>query len=290
MPEKFHYSLFDKICFYISYLFYKLILPFEVKEPRIRLWLYEMAYTLAKFKDYNLSIPYTSKNDIIITKFGTFKIRQNTSDAANVSPAFERRDQNYLRRLLTRLCNHNKKVLFLDIGGDLGSYSVMVGNAFRNNAVSIHCFEPITESCRLIKENLALNRLEDRVKLFETALLDEDNPHARMTLDVGTPGSSTMKDSSAVNTREITITTSKLDTILGDSLSQYDAVVGKIDVEGVERDVLCGAEAVIHSGKEVYVMIEDFINPDIITYMERNGWSFCAKVTSYNSWWYYCKK
>ena len=59
----------------------------------------------------------------------------------------------------------------------------------------------------------------------------------------------------------------------------------KIDVEGVEREVLLGAENVINSGKEVYVMLEDFINPEIISFMEQNGWSFLTKVTSYNSWW-----
>jgi hypothetical protein len=47
-----------------------------------------------------------------------------------------------------------------------------------------------------------------------------------------------------------------------------------------------GAEKVIASGKDVYVMLEDFIDPGIISFMEQHQWSFLAKRTSYNSWWH----
>ncbi len=290
MQKKYRYTFFDNLSFYFSYLFYKCILPLEVKKPRWKLWWYEWLYSLAKVSDYTRNIPWRYSIDRITTRFGTFKIRINTSDAANVSPAFERRDQNYLLAVINKLCKQNKKVLFLDIGGDLGSYSVLVGNRFKNESVQIKCFEPVKESCDLIKENAALNGIEDAIEIFQVALLNEDNPEARITLDVGTPGSSTMKNSSSENIKEIVIRTNKLDTLLADTIAGYDVIVCKIDVEGVEREVLLGAENVINSGKEVYVMLEDFINPDIITFMEQNGWSFLAKTTSYNSWWYFCKR
>lgn len=287
--NKFKYSALDNLKFYFSYFFYKFIIPLEVKKPRFKLWLYEIIYTLAKFKDYTISLPYKSKDDIVITKFGTFKIRLNTSDAANVSPAFERRDQNYLIKLIKKLCQQGKKVLFLDVGGDLGSYSVMVGNKFRNDSVDIKCFEPIDESCDMIRQNIALNGIDKKFELHPVGLLNEDNPEAKITLDIGTPGSSTMKKSDAKNTKEILVKINKLDTILAKNSKNYDVIVFKIDVEGVEREVILGSQKVIDSCKEVYVMLEDFIKPDIIPFMEKNNWSFMDKVTSYNSWWKYSK-
>ncbi len=287
MLKRFHYSLFDKFLFYFSYFFYKCIIPLEVKKPRLRLWLYEMIYSLAKFKDYTISLPYKSKDNIIITKFGKFRIRANTSDAANVSPAFERRDQNYLLKLINKLCHQKKRILFLDVGGDLGSYTVLVGNRFRHENVKIKTFEPIEDSCTLINENIALNEIEKNCEVFGVGLLNEDNPSVKITSDIGTPGSSTMKESSAQNTQEIEIKAQKLDTVLADKIDDYDAVVFKIDVEGVEKEVLLGAERIINSGREMYVLLEDFIEPRIIPFMEEKGWAFLAKVTSYNSWWYF---
>lgn len=287
MRNAFRYTKADKILFYLSYFFYKLILPLEVRSPRWLLWWYECRYTLAKFKDYTANVPWSYSIDIIKTKFGTFKIRPNTSDAANVSPAFERRDQNYLVRLIRKQIARNKKVLFLDIGGDLGSYSVLVANKFPSG-VTVKCFEPIEESCRMIEENVALNRIKERVELYPVALLNENNDHAEMKLDSGTPGSSSMKHAAA-NSRTVAIKTRRLDDLLDDSVGEYDVVIAKIDVEGVEQQVIEGAAALLHRGKEVHVMVEDFIDQGIISYLQANSWSFCAKVTSYNSWWAFQK-
>ena len=100
MLKKYSYSIVDKLRFYFSYFYYKLIIPFEVKRPRMKMWWYEFVYSMAKFRDYQLSVPWKYAIDRIETRFGKFKIRINTSDAANVSPAFERSDQNYLLQLI----------------------------------------------------------------------------------------------------------------------------------------------------------------------------------------------
>lgn len=287
MIRKFHYSFIDKLCFYLSYFFYKGIIPLEVKKPKWKMWWYEFVYTIAKFKDYQINVPWKYATDTIETRFGMFKIRKNTSDAANVSPAFERRDQNYLLRLIKRLIEEDKKVLFLDIGGDLGSYSVLVANQLDKKSVKIKCFEPIEPSCLLIKENMLLNHIEDKVELHPVALLNENNDNAEMRLNIGTPGSSSMKNEHDQNSKIVSIKTRRLDDMIGDLVSEFDAIVCKIDVEGVEQEVLEGATGILQTGKEIYIMVEDFIDPKIISYLENSGWSFMAKVTTYNSWWSY---
>jgi len=166
LKKKFQYSLLDSIAFYISYFFYKLIIPFEVIQPKWKMWMYEWIYSLAKFKNYHYSVSWNYPIDTIWTKFGIFKIRINTSDAANVSPAFERRDQNYLIQLISQLISSGKKVLFLDIGADLGSYSVLVANKFINTPIAVKAFEPIFESCNLIEENIRKNSIEEYVSMY----------------------------------------------------------------------------------------------------------------------------
>jgi FkbM family methyltransferase len=287
MQKTFTYSLKDKLMFYASYFFYKVIIPFEVRKPRWRLWLYEWKYTIEKFKEYNVSIAWPYTIDTISTKFGIFKIRLNTSDAANVSPAFERRDVNYLLKLLKTLRKKNRKVLFCDIGADLGGYSVIVGNRFQNKGVTVKTFEPVQESCTLIQENVRMNHLDTSVELFPVALSNENNPAVTITLNIATPGSSSMVNAGSANVKECVIETKKLDDVIKDMVTDYDVLVLKIDVEGMEQQVLEGAHRVIKSGKEVFVMIEDFIDPAIITYMQNAGWHFLKKVTSYNSWWRY---
>jgi FkbM family methyltransferase len=251
------------------------------------MWWYELIYTLAKFKDYEINAPWKYTTDIIETKFGTYKIRTNTSDAANVSPAFERRDINYLLHLIEKLLRNSKKILFLDVGGDLGSYSVLVANRFDKNNVKVKCFEPIEESCSLIKENLRLNNIEDHVDVYPVALVNEDKDNVEMRLNTATPGSSSIKEETEADYRVVKIQTRKLDSILQDDIEKYDTIVFKIDVEGVEKEVISGAQKLLNTKKDVYIMVEDFVNPDIINYLEDSGWSFITKVTSYNSWWIY---
>jgi FkbM family methyltransferase len=290
--RKFSYSAVEKLLFYVSYFYYKLILPFEVKSPRWKLWLYEWIYSLKNLiaqvrgEKFPPSYLYPFRDKLIRTRFGSFKIRPGTSDAANVSPAFERRDVNYLFRAIRGLLKKGKKVLFLDIGGDLGTYSVAVAKKFRD--VGIACFEPVPESCRFIRENLKLNRVEKQVRLYPYALSDADNRVISIRLNQDMPGSSSTVASNwktAQKFRDIKIRTKKLDTLVGKELKKYDTVIFKIDVEGMETKVLLGSKKTLSSGKGVLLMVEDFVEPSIIRYLEKTGFGFVAKKTDYNSWW-----
>ena len=288
MSRPFSYTLVDKLLFYFSYFFYKLIIPLEMRNSRLSFWFYEMRYTAAKFVRYESSEPWHGPNDLLKTRFGTFRVRLHTSDAAHLSPAFERRDQNHLMTLIQTLSQDHKKVLFLDVGGDIGVYSVVVGNRFTRDQVDIHCFEPLEASCKLIKDNLALNALSDRVVVHQVALGDSDNDHVVIRLNAKAPGSSSLVDPQCAESFEMQAVQKQLDHIFtNDFIQSFGAVIMKIDVEGMEEAVLKGAQTFLKAGIPVYAMIEDFIQPEITTYLESTGWSFSAKKTSYNSWWKY---
>lgn len=277
----FKYGRAKKMAFYASYFWYKLILPLEVQAPRFRLWGYEFMYSLHKFRDYKFGLQWKSKIDTIQTRFGLFNIRVNTSDAANVSPAFERLDVNRLFRTIDRLVAAGKKTLFLDVGGDLGTYSVTVGNRFRDAALDVICFEPVPASCALLRRNIANNKLETKVEVMQMALMDEENDQLRICLDTLTPGSSGIGGKGEF----VVVRAGRMDSVLKDRLDGYDAIVMKLDVEGAEKYVLGGATGVLGKGLEMHLLIEDFIDPTIIDLLQDTGWVFLDKLTDYNSFW-----
>ena len=278
---EFKFSVIGKLTFYASYFWYKLILPLEVKSPRLSMWWYELVYTAHKFRDYEYCLPWKSSVDVITTRFGSYKIRTNTSDAANVSPAFERRDLNHLFVLINSLSKAGKRVLFLDIGGDIGTYSVAVANHFNSKSVDVICFEPIPASCNLIRDNIERNQLAGKVELIEVALMDEAHDSLKICLNSMAPGSSSVKGTG----EEFFVKARRLDQLLADRVGRFDTMVLKIDVEGVEESVLRGASGLLGQGVETHLMVEDFIDRSIITYLESENWMFEGKLTEYNSWW-----
>lgn len=287
MAKQFRYRLKDKIAFYLEYFVLKVFfIWFEVKKPKLKMFFYELLYSARKFFDYASLLPSPFKDDLIETKFGIFKIRPNTVDMSNVSPAFERRDVNYLLQLICKLKNDDKKILFVDIGADIGTFTITVGNAFRDyDKLSILAFEPAMSSYALLKENIRINNLHDKVEIYEFALFNEDNREIEFHFNPAAPGSSGIHLSySALNIQKVV--TKTLDSVLYDTLNAYDAVIIKVDVEGVETEVFEGGEKVLYSGKDVFLLVEDFVNPAIVRYLERIDARFICKLTPYNSWWH----
>ena len=207
--------------------------------------------------------------------FGRFKVRPGTVDMSNVSPAFERPDVDYLLNLLGDPLLDGKRVLFLDIGADLGTYSVTVGNRFRGfGALRLMAFEPAASSFALLQENISLNGLEGISTLHNKALWDADGLELEFSFNPEAPGSSGINASGGEK-----VITSKLDTLLSTRQEGFDVLVMKIDVEGAEQRVLDGAAEALGSLKDAYLLVEDFVDTRIISYLEQAGWEFMAKKT-----------
>jgi len=220
----------------------------------------------------------------VATRFGAFRIRPHTADMSTVSPAFERRDIDYLLELLRRLKDENKKILFLDIGADIGTYSVTVGNAFKDyGGLRIMAFEPADSNYALLVENIGLNGLEGKAEALNFALFSEDDKNLGFQFEPEAPGNSSL---SAGGTE--TVLTKTLDSALRGRLEHYHSVVAKLDVEGAETEVLKGAKGVLGSGKDIYLLVEDFLNSQVVRHLEGLGAQFLCKLTPYNSWWWRC--
>ena len=281
----FRYPLKEKIVFYGKYFLQKVFrLWFEVERPRLKMFIYEMLYSAKKLIDYGSLYPSPFGTELVATRFGAFRIRPHTADMSTVSPAFERRDIDYLLELLRRLKDENKKILFLDIGADIGTYSVTVGNAFKDyGGLRIMAFEPADSNYALLVENIGLNGLEGKAEALNFALFSEDDKNLGFQFEPEAPGNSSL---SAGGTE--TVLTKTLDSALSGRLEHYHSVVAKLDVEGAETEVLKGAKGVLGSGKDIYLLVEDFLNSQVVRHLEGLGAQFLCKLTPYNSWWWTC--
>jgi FkbM family methyltransferase len=284
MKSSVRYGILSRAGFYVKYFLRKtLFIWFEVRRPKMRMFLYEVMYSARKLLNTHALMPSPFGTDIVETMFGRFRIRPHTVDMSNVSPAFERDDINHLLGLLKRLRGEGKRVLFLDIGADLGTFAVTAGNSMKGHEeFGIMAFEPAPSSFALLEENIRLNGLEDVVRAYEIALWSEEAGDLGFRFNPLTPGSSGLLVEGAESLR---VRAGTLDNVLGDEVGRYDALVFKMDVEGVESEVLKGAKKTLEIISEAYLLVEDFINPDVIRYLEKIGAEFLLKVTPYNSWW-----
>ena len=283
-----HYSLLTKARFYLAYFFHKLMVPLEVQRPRLRLSAYEAMYTACKFLDYESQLGYPFRDETIETRFGKFAIQKGTSDAAGVSPAYERSDVNYLHKLIGGQLAKGRRVMFLDVGADIGVYSATLLNTFPNSELKVMAFEPTARSFALLCRNLTLNghKEGDRLKIFNCALGSKANGRAQLHFDALAPGSSRIVfEPAAENAVEIEV--QSLDQLVSPALDSCDDIFMKIDVEGMEIPVLQGAQQIMASGRGLYLMVEDFVDGSILEYIHSSTkLKFLAKRTAYNSWWY----
>jgi len=137
---------------------------------------------------------------------------------------------------------------FVDVGANVGVYSLLAAS---KEGVDAWAFEPSSETARMTRENIAMNGLADRVRLFQAAAGRLAGKGA-LTLGQGSVNRLITRDGDAVQCVEsVDIVT--LDETLPQSAADRVRVV-KIDVEGHEVDVLLGAHSLLQSRKAMFIV------------------------------------
>ncbi len=126
-----------------------------------------------------------------------------------------------------------KQDLFLDIGANVGSYTVLASGICR---AKTWAFEPDPGSLRHLRRNIAINALDSLVTVFEFAVGREQG-EVRFTTGLDTMNRIAIADDKAVRTVRL----NPLDALIG---SAQPAMM-KVDVEGAEDGVLQGAAALL---------------------------------------------
>lgn len=277
-----NYPLPSKIIFYVMLIYYKLTSALECRNYRVKVFLNQFNFLFATL--FGLDKLKSNNTQLITlnTIFGTYIIRNISSDITIASPSFERQDiEELLDRIHKSLIN-NTRVVFIDAGACFGKYTVLVGGRFRSykNRLSILAFEPDPENYKLLEINIRINKLHN-VQAFQTAL---SNKRAMKPFYYFEP----MKQIVSFKTsKRIIIPTTRLDSYQNNVKSGHDCELFiKLDVEGHENEVLQGAGRMFRRYKNTIVLAEDSMpghnNP--MNYLSSHG-SFITKISSYNSFW-----
>ena len=153
--------------------------------------------------------------------------------------------------------------LFLDIGANVGTFTVLASGVCRARTFS---FEPDSGTVAHLKRNIEINNLNELVQVYECAL---GAGHGDVAFTVGLDTVNRIATSKDTKTRMVRIAT--LDEIAADS----DPVMMKVDVEGAELEVLSGAERVLANPSLRIVELETLV-PESAKILARHRFELSA--------------
>ena len=149
---------------------------------------------------------------------------------------------------------------FVDVGANIGTTTIPA--VVRYGAARVVAFEPVPETFRLLRCNVALNGVEDRVETFATAVSDEAGV-VTMELSDRSSGDARVRRSGAAaegSLGETTwattqVPTTRLDDALSDAAVDLDDIrLVWVDTQGHEGHVLAGATRV--TGRGIPMVVE----------------------------------
>jgi FkbM family methyltransferase len=140
--------------------------------------------------------------------------------------------------------------LMFDVGADIGTFAAFFCKVSHHNAV---CFEPVPHSQRLIEKTAKLNGLRDRIEVIPTALGDKIGAvimHHDKSTGFAYPQNYRLSDASGVTKISAQVTT--IDAVR--SSAKGNLALVKIDVEGMEDEVLRGAAKTLDQERPVVLL------------------------------------
>jgi FkbM family methyltransferase len=213
-------------------------------------------YDFVKYREFSFifaTIAYAimkrpaRKNRIVQTGLGKFVSRKGTIDFLFANYAYEWNVKSIL------LKNYKDYDVFLDIGANIGTYSILFGK----KGMKCFAFEAVTENFSTFEENLKLNNLLGKVNCFNFGL-----GHKEFTADflfnpINT-GASHIKNAKPMQRGIPSKAEIKpLDSVFeGFGLQKEDKILMKIDVEGMEAEVLQGARKFISTFANILIIME----------------------------------
>ena len=140
--------------------------------------------------------------------------------------------------------------LMLDVGANMGQHSLIAAW----HGMRVHAFEPLPRLALRLKANLALNRLAERVSVFEFAVSAVEGSATLHEMDRADDGSHSLLASGTERIRsEVQVRTVTIDGHLKAQSCGPPAII-KIDVEGAEALVLDGATQTLSEGRPVVIV------------------------------------
>ena len=211
-----------------------------------------------------------AKASVVTSSMGRFETREGSLDFQYINYAYELDIKRFIEK--------EKFDIFFDIGACLGEYSIWLGKKGKRCIA----FEPVSHSFKMIERNIQLNGLENKVMACNYGLglkhsteyfeLNQINPGSNKRVDM--PGKETEKF-------EINSLDDKMESF---NIEPSDRILIKIDVEGMELEMLQGASKFLNRFNNIVLIIEEKFSGESNI---RNGLSNIArfeygKIDEYN--------
>ena len=156
-----------------------------------------------------------------------------------------------------------KNAVILDIGANIGNHSVYW--AVKSNTKRVYSFEPVQDTFKILKKNVEINDLNNKIKIFNIGLSNRKINGSVSFYDRRNIGGTPVKQNPNGN-----LSLDKLDNI---KIKENAVDFVKIDVEGHELEVLQGARETLIKYKPT-VFIEAFPDsrPKVHEYLTNLGY------------------
>lgn len=184
-----------------------------------------------------------AKAAVVSSGMGRFETRPGSLDFQYVNYAYELDIKRFVER--------ETFDIFLDIGACLGEYSVWLGKKGKRCIA----FEPVSHSYKMIVRNIELNGVEKNVAACNYGL---GSKHSKEYFELNqvNPGANKRVDAPGEHTEvfEINSLDSKVESL---NLKPSDRILIKIDVEGMELEMLQGASEFLKTFDNLVLIIEE---------------------------------
>jgi FkbM family methyltransferase len=185
-----------------------------------------------------------SKDRIIRTSLGHFYCRANTNDFQFANYAYE---WDVKRFILKRKDSFN---VFIDSGACVGEYCLLLGRE------PIRCFgfEPIPGNYAILRKNLEMNNMQDKIITFPFGLADRNYTEKFVFNKVNTGASHRAADGQQADCESEMRTFDSFYPQM--NLSKHDRILFLLDVEGMEPEVIKGASQFIQNQPHITFILE----------------------------------
>jgi FkbM family methyltransferase len=136
--------------------------------------------------------------------------------------------------------------LFIDVGANVGTYTVLAASVAKASVIAL---EPSGEALPSLRDNIRINHVDDKVKIVE-ACAGRANGVIQFSKGEGPENHVLASFELAKPSQAVPVVR------LDDIAAAKDAVLLKIDVEGMEEEVLAGAANLINSSSLKSVLTE----------------------------------
>lgn len=234
---------FTTIIYFINILISKLI--YIITRRDISLHLYEM-FRKNAYKSLIINgrkIKFFNPNSITNWRLDTFKVKE--PETLNWIDSFR----------------SDKKIIFWDIGANIGLYSIY--SVIKHKNIQVVSFEPSTLNLNILSRNISINKLEKNISIAQFALTDSVNQFLSMnetsTLEGGALSSFGVDfdgDGKKINSSfKYKIYGTSIDYLISQNILEIPNYI-KMDVDGIEHLIIKGGSKTLSSNKIKSILVE----------------------------------